>query len=507
MATALVDHRLPLRIASPEDFARVRQFLGEAGYNEATLCQALKISGMGDFGHIRWDEIQLENLPEPLGWCINIFARGSAVPTAESRRICGEVVFAAIEALGLLRPARKTPDAVVCPVWMYPVDGFIIASDLCHGPEGDPYTQETDVVFPAIYTGTLRFLQLLPEGRGGDTLDLCGGSGIGALHLSRTARTAATADLTRRAAHFAEFNARLNEVSMTGYCGDLYEPVHSREFDLISAHPPFVPASGDNMVYRDGGDTGEEIIKRIVEGLPVRLKPEGTCLILCVARDTKELPFEKRAQAWLGAAASEFDVVFGLEHVMTVDEVVRSICKRNQEVEGERSKQLLRRLQSLDTRRFVYGALFICRNGDASGQAPCRVHLTATGRAQDFERLIAWRSFCGKAGSNDWLSNSRPRLAPGLQLTVRHAVHEGHLAPMEFMFSIERGLQAALRLDGWVVPLLARLEGKLSVAEMIQGARQTDELPQTFDDAAFLNLVRMMIERGFFEVDIPQAPG
>lgn len=77
------------------------------------------------------------------------------------------------------------------------------------------------------------------------------------------------------------------------------------------------------------------------------------------------------------------------------------------------------------------------------------------------------------------------------------------MAPVEFTFSIERGFQAALRLDGWVVPLLARLEGKRSVAETIETARHANELPEGFTLDAFADLVKMMIERGFLEVDSP----
>ena len=38
----------------------------------------------------------------------------------------------------------------------------------------------------------------------------CGGSGIGALRLARTAKSAATADITRRSAVFADFNAQFH---------------------------------------------------------------------------------------------------------------------------------------------------------------------------------------------------------------------------------------------------------------------------------------------------------
>src|SRR4029077_2937664 len=115
-----------------------------------------------------------------------------------------------------------------------PADGFVLASDRREDPDGDPYTPPEDVVFSAIYAGTLRFLRLLPEARGGNALDLCGGSGIGALRLARSARAATTADVAQRSAIFAEFTARLNGVPIASLCGDLYAPVAGEQFDLIS---------------------------------------------------------------------------------------------------------------------------------------------------------------------------------------------------------------------------------------------------------------------------------
>jgi SAM-dependent methyltransferase len=319
-----------------------------------------------------------------------------------------------------------------------------VVSDRRDDPDGGEYTPPEDVVFPAIYAGTLRFLKLLPEARDAEALDHCGGSGIGALHLARTARTAVTADLTERSAFFAEFNGRLNGVKIESLCGDLYVPVAGRQFDLITAHPPF---------------------------------------------------------EWLGAAGNEFDVVFGMEKVLTVEGVVDSMRKRGQQVSETEAKELYVRLRSLGTKQFVYGALFLRRYQEPVEQKPFRIGLTTEGRAPDFERLLAWRLFVRKPGFAAWLPAARPRFAPRLQLTARHAVQEGELVPAEFVFQIEDGLEAALRPDAWVVPLLARLNGKRSVREVFESAQQADELPRGFRLEDFAGLVATMIERGFLRVD------
>jgi SAM-dependent methyltransferase len=536
---------VPLQTGSPAQYDCVRDFFRRADFDDATLCRVLGIEDMSDLGRVLFSKVESvapqtsigstssepslslgllsitepetsasaqrsagdaqasqRNLPGPLfNWCLRVFVQGLTVTEQESRQICGEEVFSALVALGLLRRSTKSIEAVFCPIWVYPADGFVLASDRRDDPEGGSFTPPADIVFPAIYAGTLRFLHLLPAA-GGDALDLCGGSGIGALHLSRTARLAATADITQRSAIFAAFNARLNGVPMQSLCGDLYAPVAGKQYDLISAHPPFVPDTGPKMIYRDGGDAGEELTRRIIEGLPNHLRPGGTCVILCVARDTKEESFEQRARAWLGSSASQFDLVFGLEKTLSVEAVVDSIRKRGQQMTDEQARQLLARLRSIDTRQFVYGALFLRRSTEPVNQPPLRIRMNTTASASDFERLFAWRHHCRRPGFQQWLAASRPRLAPGLELTARHLVQEGALVPGEFVFSLSNHFEAALRPDAFVVPLVARLNGTLTVAEIFQQSSSADELPQGFTLNDFMGLVEIMIERGFLELEL-----
>ncbi len=544
MSMSSVASPLPLRLGRLEEFAAVRDFFRSARFDDATLCRVFGMEDMSDLGQVCWEKFHLDLAPpdpeagsegappsslallpgeepadraasetarstedraldsEVLRWCLRVFVRGFTLLAEESRRVCGDEVFAAFQSLGLLQAATKRPNAVLCPVWVYPADGFVLASDRRDDPEGGPFTPPTDVVFPAIYAGTLRFLRLLPPVPNGEALDLCGGSGIGALHLSRIARRAFSADITERSSFFAEFNARLNGVEIGNLCGDLYAPVAQQQFDLISAHPPFVPATGPNMVYRDGGETGEEITRRIIEGLPSHLRYGGTCVILCVARDTTEQSFEQRARGWLGTAAREFDLVFGLEKILPVEGVVDSMRKRGQQITPEEARDLLVRLRQLSTRQFVYGALFIRRCAQAVADEPLRLRLSPAGTAADFERVLSWRRSRRQPGFDDWLAQARPRFAPALQLTARHVVQDCELVPAEFVFSIEGGLPAALRPDAWVVPLLARLDGKPSVREIFDQARSADDLPQGFALPDFANLIDRLIERGFLEVDI-----
>jgi SAM-dependent methyltransferase len=490
----------PVRLGSPEDFAVARAFLKQVGFDSA-LCRLLGMGEISDLLNLKWESTDASKISPALRWSAEIFLKGAAVEANESRSHCGSEVLAAFFNLGLLRPRKTDPNLLVCPVWLYPVEGFVVISDRRDDPDGGPFVPAQDVVFPAIYAGTLRFLEFLPEIKAEEAIDLCGGSGIGALRLSRTCRRTVTADLTPRSAFFAEFNARLNGAPVASLCGDLYMPVEGRQFDVITAHPPFVPATGSHMTYRDAGETGEDVTRGVIQGLPAHLRPGGICVVVCVARDLSTQRFEERAKAWLGPAAANFDVVFGLEKVLTVEQVVESMRKRGQGVSGETAQDLHSRLKSLDTRQFVYGVLFLRRYSEPVPQPPSRVNLTDRARATDFDRVFAWRRKAATPGFESWLATSRPCLANSLELTIRHAVVEGQLQPVESLFAIQNGFQAGLRPDGFVVPLVARLDGTKSVGEVYAEALAADELPKGFALNDFSGLIAMMVERGFLTVE------
>ena len=71
---------------------------------------------------------------------------------------------------------------------------------------------------------------------------------------------------------------------------DLYGSLGS--FDRIVAHPPYVPALQPKWIFFSGGEDGEEITRRIVEGLPAHLNDRGVFLALTMGTDRSDAPFE-----------------------------------------------------------------------------------------------------------------------------------------------------------------------------------------------------------------------
>lgn len=68
------------------------------------------------------------------------------------------------------------------------------------------------------------------------------------------------------------------------FCGDMWQPVGGRRFDLIVANLPHFPmehcpVSGRRASWSSGGPDGRELLDPFIEGLPDHLSPGGRALI------------------------------------------------------------------------------------------------------------------------------------------------------------------------------------------------------------------------------------
>jgi hypothetical protein len=91
--------------------------------------------------------------------------------------------------------------------------------------------------------------------------------------------------------------------------GDLFAPVGDRRFDLITANPPFVPAPSQDVGFRDGGPTGEDVQRRIVIGLPKHLAEGGIAQIVTQLGERRGESLERRFRTWLGGAPMDIQVL------------------------------------------------------------------------------------------------------------------------------------------------------------------------------------------------------
>jgi SAM-dependent methyltransferase len=491
MSVSFID-QVPVRIGTAKEFERVAEVLQQASFDEGTICRKLRLKDMSDTGWLRDDE----DISPELRILIRLFFQSVMVPRVEVEQVFERATIDVFMTLGLLGTGEFGNDQYYARCWLYPLAGFLIASDRYSMPDGSAFTPPPDIAFPAIYKGSLQFLKLLPEGITGDVLDLCAGVGIGALVLSQAGSQVVSTDLSERATQFARFNCALNRrENIEVLRSDLYEAVNGRTFDCIVAHLPWITEV--NRGLHDAYAGGESLCKRLVGGLTESLRPGGVCFALTQGRDTKEGKFEERVRTWLKGQADEFDILFAHYEVLTSLEILKSIARRARSFGPEAMAKLESDFELAGLSKMLFGGLYIRRHKTRSGEPwTARRTLSDATRGADVMSALILHDWISGPDSLARLLESRPQLAPGLQIMSKQVVHEAALVPGEFIFETDKPFAARDSFEAWTARVLARFDGQTTVANVFEEA-QTATMPAGVGREGFVALIIRALEAGY----------
>lgn len=175
-----------------------------------------------------------------------------------------------------------------------------VVSDLTPGLDGAGVQVSADHVL-GISSASTSLAQLTIREHFGRALDLGTGCGVQALHLADHVGEVVATDVNERALAMTRLNAALNGERFDVRSGNLYEPVHDDQFDLIVTNPPFVisPGTGERLVYRDSGLPGDEVVRRVVTEAPRHLNDGGWCQVLANWVHIRDRPWQERVAGWL----------------------------------------------------------------------------------------------------------------------------------------------------------------------------------------------------------------
>ncbi|TGD27308.1 class I SAM-dependent methyltransferase [Brevibacterium sp. S22] len=212
------------------------------------------------------------------------------LPVTEARALLRESFDTAAEA-GLI---TVTDDEVAAPFALAPYDlpvgvprGFrpgdenlYLVAD--HGTLTTPDVLDGEFVLGLGGAGRT-LVSITPRDRVGVAADIGTGCGIQALLLARHCDRVIATDISHRALRLAELSAGLNAVTTIEFRhGSLLEPL-SDTVDLLVSNPPFVitPRSTDTTFeYRDGGMTGDSLVRELFSRIPAHLTPGGRSVCL-----------------------------------------------------------------------------------------------------------------------------------------------------------------------------------------------------------------------------------
>ncbi|MBX6362547.1 MAG: methyltransferase [Gemmatimonadetes bacterium] len=494
---------LPFRFGSDAEFAAAREFLAGAGYTTAAICERLGLKDLGQFKPLGEGRATPPEVNDRLDALIRMFLDGMPVEAPVLARLLGDDGLAALAALRLVGRHPEAPDRWAARVMLYPMASLYIASDLgVHAP-GLFRAEELmrpDAVFPALTSNTHTFLQQLPATPCERLLELCAGTGIAALAGARSAGHAWAVDITERSTRFAEFNARLNGIdNVTALQGDLYAPVAGLTFDRIVAHPPYVPASGPEVIFRDAGEDGEAVFRRLIEGLPDHLERGGRLYCTCMATDRAGATLEDRIRGWLGEAEAEFDLLVVTHFELPPTDYYLRLASMGVVpwAIAEQRSQLYKRLEA---ERILYLTLVAQRHGPRPSFSVRRENGEGAGAAEA-DALVAWMTAVSDGSWVERLAAARPRLSDAARLVLTHAAGDGGWTVTAAKVQVEYPFRRTVELSVNVATLLTLFDGTATAPEHLRRLRDSGAFPPEMPDAAFVKFLGDMVAEGVLRLD------
>lgn len=489
---------IPLRLGTDDEFSALRSVLHAAGYTEHAICERLGLQNISQFrfrAECRTQPRPAAENRDTLDLFIRLFLDSEPLEQDTARALPLEL----LTALGLVVHHIADPGLLSGTVLLHPLHGLYIVSDRPSPIEGDERRPPDDFVYPALIPNTQLFLDLIQPGPCDAFLDLCAGTGIAALLAARDgAAHAYSCDITQRSTVFAEFNRRLNGIAnLTASQGDLYEAAGDLTFDRIVAHPPYVPVYRPSLIFDSGGQDGEQIVRRIIEGLPRYLRPGGRFYALTMGSD-REHPFEQRLREWLGEAEGEFDVAFINRLTRTPrDWASESVISKKGSVNDIADWRAF--FESLHVSALVYGLVMIQRREKNRPVFTLRRQTGSNTGPSEHTRLFEWETALVTHDSA-WLMGLRPRSTPDARFHVEHRLGDREWVPESYRLEIDHPFASGLRAQAWTAHLLARADGSMTAVELLERLIADGALHPATPTDAFAEMLATLISGGFLAV-------
>ena len=496
----------PFREGTPQDCQRLREMLARNAYTGPDLCDRLDIRSIVDLKQLHEGRELLRHVADPQAMLLRLFFDSEPVAWSVVRSVLSADDLAILESFGLIGSMPGDDASCAATVLLYPIEDLYVVSDRPPGRDTSAPMRK-DVVYPAISKNTQHFMSAFPRTPCKDFLDLCSGTGVAALVAARHfARHATAIDVTDRATRFARFNARLNGIeNATVMQGDLYEPVRGRTFDRIVAHPPYVPATEHTYTFRDGGEDGEEITRRIIAGLPEFLRPGGRFYCVCVATDRKGAPLEARIREMLGDAASEFDVAVVQAGIC---EPARYYFEKARAGQGSFGSldDTVKRFERLGIEALVDGVIIVQRRVGvrpvftARRLRGSRQPVGAAADADAFEWLLRWEELAMDPLLQDRLLDAAPRINPAMQLRQLYTPADSDWELQRTWVDVFQPFSLEAACPYWVATMLGAADGQRTGREHLADLKAKGMAPEGTTETEFAGMLVQFMGAAMFDI-------
>jgi len=498
----------PFRIGKAEEFGRLRDLLVRSGFEEMQLCARAGVTSIYDFPRPE-DRTVFKEVADAQSLLVRLFLDGAEIARTVIAAILTPSDLALLETLGILHDVADEPGECKASIAIYPQEELFIASDRQLNFESTSEKPPADILFTPIAPETRRLLRLMPRETCDHMLDLCCGTGVaGLVAAANFARRVTLIDLEARAVRFARFNAALNDLrNVRVLQGDLFAPVGSELFDVVIAHPPYVPALETEFVFRDGGEDGEQITRRIMSEVGGHLKPGGQCFCECMLTEREGTTLEQRLRELLRDRSDDFDVVIvqgrSLDPLRFFADHARAGFAT-----FDGFATVSETLMRLGIQQLVFCSILLQRRGNERPVITTRRMLSPLTSGADLQWVLRWMIATATWDVTDSrrLLASRPRTLPHTELRSRSMLHEGKWAVDECQLVTMAPFAVEASCPNWYATLLQVCDGRTTAREHLQYLRETRAVPDSAPEDLFAMMIRQLVDAGLVEIDEFRLP-
>ncbi|MEV7794840.1 methyltransferase [Streptomyces sp. NPDC087512] len=334
-------------------------------------------------------------------------------------------------------------------------------------------------------------------------LDLGTGSGIQALHAARHATRVTATDVNPRALHITALTLALSGAPAADLReGSLYEPVDDSEtYDLIVSNPPFVISPGARLTYRDGGMSGDDLCRTLVQSTGERLNAGGFAHFLANWQHVEGEDWTDRLRSWVPRGCDAWIVQREVQDVTQYAELWLRDAGDHRGDEADyqaRYDAWLDEFEARKVRAVGFGWITLRRTDAAETSVtaeewphPIEQPLGETVRAH-FERLDYLRGHDDAA-----LLESFFTLAA--EVVQEQVGLPGAEDPEHVVLRQNRGMRRATRVDTVGAGFAGVCDGTMSAGRILDAIAQlVGEDPVALRDRTPAQ-IRLLVEQGFLE--------
>jgi hypothetical protein len=260
-----------------------------------------------------------------------------------------------------------------------------------------------------------------------------------------------------------------------------------------------MPSLEQKYIFRDGGDDGEQITRRIIAGLPTYLRPGGRFYCTCILTERTNAPIEQRLRTMLGDRGSEFDVLvltyrtfdptdyyfkLALQGRASLDEVVQ-----RHEI-----------FQALSVEQIVYCSVVIERHAEPRPAYSTRRQVGQGMGTEEVDRLMAWKAASNAPAALPGLVEARLLASPHARMRLEHALEGDRWVAKECLVFNAVPFVVEAKVPAWSGTIIARADGQRTTRDHLDFLKKSGAIPAQVPELEFAQFIRSLVDGGFLQI-------